>query len=211
MKYLGKQVNGRATRDNFIRSMDLALHKDPDAALDCYCRYWFSSTRKQYLNDALNHVAENSLFWPKRAFTDMVDEIVMSMSGTGVDEKVLARDADRLCARFTLWASPRKSNKPTLENVRRDVKAFEAKYRYSCPDTYKSCWMNTGAFVTLSYGIKYEGFLMPKCSTPEQSLSLLKKCAMEVVADMDHTVDDRLFRLCHALYTQRLNAVPGLN
>ena len=28
--------------------------------------------------------------------------------------------------------------------------------------------MNTGAYVTLSYGIKYENVLFPGCATPEE-------------------------------------------
>ena len=85
------------------------------------------------------------------------------------------------------------------------VKEFEAEYRYRCPDTYRSAWMNTGAYVTLCYGIKYEGVMLPGCRTPDESLALLKKCALEVIAGMDHDVDDRMFRMCHAVYAARLS------
>lgn len=204
MKYLGKQVNGQATRNNFIRSMDLAVnHGDPDAALAAYSDRWFSSTKKQYLNEALKHVMAGSLFWPKRAFTDMLDEILLDYEGSAGELKALARDVDMLKAKFSLWGQPRRARPVSDQDLIKEVKRFESVYRFRCPDTYRSAWMNTGAYVTLSYGIKYEDIIFPGCATPEQSLDLLKKCALEVIADMDHDVDDRLFRLCHAVYAQR--------
>lgn len=207
MKYLGKQVNGQATRNNFIRSMDLAVnHGDPDAALAAYSDQWFSSTKKQYLNEALKHVMAGSLFWPKRAFTDMLDEILLDYEGSAGELKALARDVDMLKAKFSLWGQPRRARPVSDQDLIKEVKRFESVYRFRCPDTYRSAWMNTGAYVTLSYGIKYEDIIFPGCATPEQSLDLLKKCALEVIADMDHDVDDRLFRLCHAVYAQRFQA-----
>lgn len=207
MKYLGKQVNGQATRNNFIRSMDLAANRcDPDAALAAYSERWFSSNRKQYLNEALKHVMACSLFWPKKAFVDMIDEIVMDFDGRPDEAKALAVDADMLKARFTLWGQPRRKKPVSDQDLIRTVKDFEAAYRYRCPDTYRSAWMNTGAYVTLCYGIKYEGVMFPGCTTPEESLALLKKCALEVIAEMDHDIDDRMFRMCHMVYAARLSA-----
>ncbi len=202
MKYLGKQVNGQATRNNFIRSMDIARNRDPDAALAAYCHAWFDSSRKQYLNEALKHVRSRSLFWPLRAIPDMLDEILLGTPPE--DAKAMARDADLLKSRYTVWCSNRANRPISDEDMLKSIKQFEADYRYSCPDTFRSCWMNTGAYVTLSYGIKYEGIRFPGCATADESLALLKKLALEVVADMDHDVDDRLFRLCHAAYLARL-------
>lgn len=207
MQYLGKQVNGQATRNNFIRSMDLArTWSSAEAALEAYSGAWFSSTKKQYLNEAFKHVSANSLFWPKKSFTDMLDEIVLGAEGTRDEIRELARDADILKSRFTVWAQPRRAKAVSKDDLVKDIKEFESRHRYACPDTYRSAWMNTGAYVTLSYGIKYEGVLFPGCATPEESLGLLKKLAMEVIADMDHDVDDRLFRMCHALYAPRAAA-----
>lgn len=203
MKYLGKQVNGQATRNNFIRSMDLAVNQDPEAALAAYSRAWFESSRKQYLNEAMKHISSRSLFWPKKALPDMLDEIVADFEGPPAETKSLARDADLLKSRYAVWCQNRKVRAVTDQDILKDVKAFEGKHRYRCPDTYRSCWMNTGAYVTLSYGIKYEGILFPGCRTADESLALLKRCAMEVIAGMDHDVDDRMFRLCHAIYAPR--------
>ena len=207
MRYLGKQVNGQATRNNFIRSMDLAANPDVEAALAAYCDRWFSSSRKQYLNEAMKQVIARSLFWPRSALSDMVDEIVMDYDGD--DAKAIARDADLLKSRYTVWGQRRKASPISDKDMLGFVKEFEAKYKYRCPDTYRSCWMNTGAYVTLSYGIKYEGVLFPGCKGPDESLALLKRLAMEVIAGMDHDVDDRLFRLCHAVYAGRAAALPG--
>lgn len=208
MKYLGKQVNGLATRNNFIRSMDLAVNRDVDAALAAYSKAWFSGTRKQYLNEAMKHIKSKSLFWPKRALPDMLEEIQADASGSPADIRALARDVDILKSRYTVWASSRAGNQVSDNEIAAEIKTFEAAHRYTCPDTYRSCWMNTGAYVTLSYGIKYEGLVFPGCHGPEDSLQLLKKLAMEVIADMDHDVDDRLFRICHALYVARLISDP---
>lgn len=205
MRYLGKQVNGQATRNNFIRSMDLAVNTDPDAALAAYNRHWFESTRKQYLNEAMKHVSAKSLFWPKKAITDMLDEIVADFDGTPSEQKAIARDADLLKSKYTVWCQARKSRPVTDEDIIRQIKEFEAKYRYRCPDTYRSCWMNTGAYVALSYGIKYEGLMLQGCRTPDESLALLKRCAMEVIAEMDHDIDERLFRVAHAVYAEKMS------
>lgn len=210
MKYLGKQVNGQATRNNFIRSMDLAANAgDAEAALAAYSGYWFSSQKKQYLNEALKHVMAKSLFWPKKAFTDMLDEIIVDFEGPGDELRSLAQDVDVLKAKFSLWGQARRNRPVTDQDLVKAVKDFEALHRYRCPDTYRSAWMNTGAYVTLSYGIKYENVLFPGCATPEESLGLLKKLALEVIAEMDHNVDDRLFRVCHAMYAGRMAGCPG--
>lgn len=210
MRYLGKQVNGQATRNNFIRSMDLAANAgDVEAALAAYSDRWFSSQKKQYLNEALKHVMAKSLFWPKKAFADMLDEIVVDFNGPRDELKTLARDVDMLKSRFSLWGQARRNRPVTDQDLIKAVKEFESGHRYRCPDTYRSAWMNTGAYVTLSYGIKYEGILFPGCATPEESLGLLKKLALEVIAEMDHDVDDRLFRVCHALYAGRAAAGPA--
>ena len=208
MKYLGKQVNGQATRNNFIRSMDIARNRDPDDALAAYSETWFSSQRKQYLNEALKHVSSKSLFWPRRALADMLDEILAdSPDAPGSDGfKALARDVDVLKGKYTVWASNRARQPVSDKDMVRCVKEFEAAHRYRCPDTFRSCWMNTGAYITLCYGIKYEGLALPGCSSPDESRSLLKRCALEVVADMDHDVDERMFRMCHALYLARLES-----
>lgn len=210
MKYLGRQVNGQATRNNFIRSMDLASNgHDADAALAAYSQRWFSSRKKQYLNEAFKHVSSNSLFWPKKAFTDMLDEIVLDFRGTGKEMRAVAADADILKSKFLLWSQPRRQAAVTDQDLIAAIKQFEADYRYGCPDTYRSAWMNTGAYVTLCYGIKYENVMLPGCRTPDESLALLKKCALEVIAGMDHDVDDRMFRMCHMIYANRLSGPPA--
>lgn len=205
MKYLGKQVNGLATRNNFIRSMDIAANRDADAALAAYSDAWFSSTRKQYLNEALKHIRSKSLFWPMRAMTDMLEEIQADASGTPDEIRMLARDVDILKSKFTVWSSHKKQRAISDDEIVAEVKKFEGRYSYRCPDTYRSCWMNTGAYVTLAYGIKYEGLVFPGCRGAEDSLEMLKRLAMEVIADMDHDVDDRMFRVCHAMYAARLS------
>lgn len=202
MKYLSKQVNGFNTRNNFIRSMDIAHAWDVRTALANYEKAWFSSTRKQYLNEAFKHIKEKSLFWANHVFTDMLDEIMMESSGD-YDFKTMSADVDNLKSAFIVWSSRRKNQPVTDDEMVKRIKSFEAKYRYGCPDTYKSAWMNTGAYVTLCYGVKYEGLTLPGCSTPEECLSLLKKCAMEAIASMDHDVDTRMFELCHALYLSK--------
>lgn len=208
MKYIGKQVNGLATRNNFIRSMDIAANPDADAALAAYSDAWFSSTRKQYLNEAIKLIRSKSMFWPRKAFTDMLEEILADSSGTPEEMRRLAQDVDVLKSRFVIWSTGSRSRPISDEQITADVKDFEAKYKYRCPDTYRSCWMNNGAYVTLSYGIKYEGLVFPGCTGTEDSLALLKKLAMEIVADMDHDVDDRMFRVCHAMYAARLAGKP---
>lgn len=205
MKYLSKQVNGFDTRNNFIRSMDIQHAYDVNTALRNYENTWFSSTRKQYLNDAFKHIQEKSLFWPKRVFSDMLDEILMY--DEDYDPKVLAQDVDFLKSKFLIWASNRKHKPITDEEMVKSIKSFETKYKYTCPDTYKSAWMNTGAYITLTYGIKYEDLMLPGCNTPEESLSLLKKCALEVISEFNHDVDTRMFELCHALYLQRIQTI----
>lgn len=205
MNYIGKSVNGQATRNNFIRSMDIDKNRNADDALAAYCDAWFSSTRKQYLNEAFKLTKPGSLFWTKKAMSDMLEEILLDTDlGSTSENRELARDVDLLKSRLAVWGSKRRNNPITSEQMQDYIKKFEAKYKYRCPDTYRSCWMNTGAYVTLSYGIKYEGLVFPGCTGPEDSLNLLKKCALEVIAAMDHDVDERMFRLCHALYLQRL-------
>ena len=208
MKYIGKQVNGLATRNNFIRSMDIAANRDADAALAAYSDAWFSSTRKQYLNEAMKLIRTKSMFWPRKAFTDMLEEILADASGTPEEMRRLAQDVDVLKSRFVVWSSGSRSRPVSDEQITADVKAFEGKYKYRCPDTYRSCWMNNGAYVTLSYGIKYEGLVFPGCKGAEDSLALLKKLAMEIIANMDHDIDDRMFRVCHAMYAARLAGTP---
>lgn len=204
MKYIGKQVNGQATRNNFIRSMDIAANRDADAALAAYSDAWFSSTRKQYLNEAMKLIRTKSMFWPRKAFTDMLEEILAEASGTPDEIRRLAQDVDVLKSRFVVWSSGSRSRPVSDEQITASIKDFEAKYRYRCPDTYRSCWMNNGAYVTLAYGIKYEGLVFPGCAGTEDSLALLKKLAMEIIAGMDHDIDDRMFRVCHAMYAARL-------
>lgn len=207
MKYLGKQVNGQATRNNFIRSMDIVRNRSVEDALAAYSERWFSSRKKQYLNEALKHVMGRSLFWTKKAMADMLEEIQLETDlGSDAKNRQLAVDVDLLKSRLAVWGSARRNNPIGDADIAAFVKEFEAKYRYACPDTYRSCWMNTGAYITLSYGIKYEGLSFPGCTTPDESLALLKKCALEVIAGMDHDVDDRMFRLCHAVYLQKLDA-----
>lgn len=208
MKYIGKQVNGLATRNNFIRSMDIAANRDADAALAAYSDAWFSSKRKQYLNEALKLVRTKSMFWPKKALTDMLEEILADFSGTPEETKRLSQDVDVLKSRYVVWSTGSRSRPISDEQIVKDVKAFEAKYAYRCPDTYRNCWMNNGAYVTLAYGIKYEGLVFPGCKNAEDSLALLKKLAMEIIAEADHDVDDRMFRVCHAMYAARLGAGP---
>ena len=211
MRYLGKLVGGQATRNNFIRSMDLDRNRTADEALEAYSDAWFSSTRKQYLNEALKLSMQKSLFWTSRALCDMLDEVQLNFEGDADGLKALARDVDLLKSKICAWAAPTSKKQVSDKDMVAAVKAFEAKHRYACPETYRSCWMNTGAYVTLAYGIKYEGLSFPGCATPEACLDLLKKFALEVIADMDHNVDERLFRLCHEAYLERLEAMekPG--
>lgn len=131
MQYLGKQVNGQATRNNFIRSMDLARTSgSADEALAAYSDAWFSSRRKQYLNEAFKHVSANSLFWPKRAFTDMLDEIVLGADGTSGEIRKIAKDADMLKSRFTVWAQHRRARPVSSEDLVKDIKDFESVHKY---------------------------------------------------------------------------------
>lgn len=205
MRYLSKQTGGFDTRNAFIRSMDIAHAHDVDTALKNYENAWFKSQRKQYLNEAFKHTSTKSIFWPVHAIYDMLDEIAMNIEPDKYDMKKFAQDIDRLKSKLTLWSSRKKSQSITKEDVQHEIRSFESKYRYECPDTFKSCWMNHGAYTTLSYGIKYEGLILPKCTDADESLALLRKLALEVLADMDHDVDTRLFKLCHALYEMRLN------
>lgn len=205
LKYLSKQNNGFNTRNNFIRSMNITPTQTVETALDNYNKTWFSSVRKQYLNESFKHVLTGSLFWPKHVLADMLDEIAMSLIGeSDYDDKTLMQDIDRIKSKILVWASPRKNTSITADDVLKEIRSFESKYKYACPDTFRTCWMNTGAYITLSYCIKYENLTMPNKNT-EESLNLLKKLALEVLADMDHNVDTRLFKLCHALYKDRLN------
>lgn len=200
-RYVGKHVNGRSTRDKFIRSMDLASVTTPKEARAAYEKTWFSSRRRQYVNDALHSVTARpkQLFWPSHAFPDILDEIAM-------DDPSLASEIDRIKSSYLALTCGDASAGPRLTAL---VKNFESAHTYKCPDTYRSCWMNTGAYVTLSYGIKFDGLAFPGCATPEESLSLLKRLAMEVVADMDHQIDDRLFNLCYAAYAKPAAAVSA--
>ena len=201
MKYLGKQVNGQATRNNFIRSMDIVRNRSVDDALAAYSGKWFSSRRKQYLNEALKHVMGKSLFWTKKAMADMLEEIQLETDlGSDDRNRQLARDVDLLKSRLAVWGSARRNNPISDADITAYVKEFEAKYRYACPDTYRSCWMNTGAYITLSYGIKYEGLSFPGCMTPDESLALLKKCALEVIAGMAEPEHAVVHVVVHAGY-----------
>lgn len=205
MKYLAKTVNGFDTRNKFIRSMDLARAYDADTARINYESVWFSSTKKQYINTAFQQVLENSLFWPKHVITDMLDEIFIE-EADNYDAKIMAQDIDILKSKYQIWATKRKNQPISTDDIVKAIKQFESKYKYSCPDTFKSAWMNAGAYITLSYGIKYENLLFPGM-TQEQSLSKLKALALEIVTDMNHDVDDRLFKLCHFLYVQKYTNV----
>ena len=209
LQYLSKQNNGFNTRNNFIRSMDIKSDQTVEQAIDNYNKTWFSSTRKQYLNEAFKHILNNSLFWPKHVINDMLDEIAMSLlDESDYDDKILMQDIDRIKSKITVWASPRKQKAVTVDDILKDIRSFEHKYKYTCPDTFRTCWMNTGAYITLAYCIKYEGLTMPNKNTDE-SLNLLKKLALEILADMDHNVDTRLFKLCHALYKDKLNQISN--
>lgn len=211
MQYLGKLVGGQATRNNFIRSMDLEQNRDPDSALAAYCDHWFSSRKKQYVNEALKHVLTRSLFWTTKALCDMLEEILVSFEGEPDEIRALARDVDALKSKICLWGQKNANRAVTDKDLVDAVKAFEIKHRYVCPETYRTCWMNTGAYITLAYGIKYEGLVFPGRKDAQESLSLLKVLALEVIADMDHNVDDRLFRLCHAAYLDRLLKAESAN
>ena len=215
MDYLSRQVNGYDTRNTFVVSMGIPDAKDVSAALENYSKAWFESRRKQYLNEAFKHTSERAPFWPVAALHDMVDEIMMMLthegSDFGYDEKRLAADADRLKSKITLWASKRTVRAATREDVQREIRSFEAKYRYPCPDTFKSCWMNTGAYVALSYDIKYQGLLLPGCAGRDESLDLLRKLMLEIIADRDHDVDTRLFEVCYKIYKAKYLAGESLS
>lgn len=214
MQYLSRQVNGRDTRNAFVRSMDIAHAPDLQTALKNYGDTWFESRRKQYINEAFKHVSEKSLFWPAAAMHDMLDEIAMIVMFEGsdydYDPKKFSADLDRLKSKITLWSSRRSQRVVTREDVQKEIRSFEAKYKYPCPDTFKSCWMNAGAYITLSYDIKYAGLLLPGCADQAESLGLLKKLALEIIAERDHDVDTRLFAVCHALYRSRYEAGEAL-
>ena len=200
MKYLSKTVNGADTRNKFLRSMDIAHAYDPETARMNYENEWFSSTKKQYLNTAFKQILENQMFWPKRILPDMLDEILMANMDQYPD---MVKDVDDLKSKFLIWSSKRKNQPMTNQDIQKSIKSFEAKYKYACPETFRSAWMNNGAYITLSYGIKYEGITFPGM-TQEQSLSKLKALALQIVADMNHEVDDRLFNICHYLYLGRV-------
>lgn len=224
MEYVAKNVNGRAVRDKFVRSMDISANRSPEDAFAAYSETWFSSTRKQYLNEAFKYVLASEdgrrgspgqapthsepRFWPMRAVQDMLDEILVDYDGPETGFKALARDVDRLKGLYSKWYAGRNArgsgSSVSDADMALRIKEFEARYRYRCPDTFKSCWMNRGAYKTIAYGIKYEGLRFNGCPSPEESLNVLNEIAFKVMAEMDHDVDDKLFRACHALYLQRL-------
>jgi hypothetical protein len=83
------------------------------------------------------------------------------------------------------------------------VRSFEKKYpKYECPDSFKFYWTNNGAYVTLMYGVKYEGITFPNM-TQEETISKLKMMAVQVLSEHNHDFDDRLFQLCYYLYKNR--------
>lgn len=208
-RFLAKQVNGFDTRNNFIRSMDIARAPDLEAALANYEKAWFGSRRKQYVNEAFKHLSEKKkpLFWSPKAIYDMLDEIALSLGDPeadfGYDMKKFAQDLDRLKSKLTIWSSRRASQPLTREDIQKEIRSFEAKYRYPCPDTFKTCWMNTGAYIALSYDVKYGGLVLPGCRGMKESLALLGKLRLEIIGDMDHDVDRRLFEVCWHIYSGR--------
>lgn len=201
MKYLSKNINGFNTRNNFIRSMDIAHAPTFEAALANYEDAWFSSVKKQYLNEAYKYISEKSLFWPQHLFADMLDEIFLE--NNEYDDKKLSQDIDIIKSKFIIHASRRAAQSVNREDMIKAIKSFETKYKYSCPDSFKTAWMNTGAYITLSYDIKYNNLIFPKCNNADESLAFLKKLALEVLNDMDHNVDTRLFKLCYMIYKPR--------
>lgn len=204
-QFLSNKINGYNTRNNFIRSMNLTYAQTFEQALENYNETWFSSSRKEYLNEAFKQISKKSIFWPKRVLNDMLDEIWLSLSDCeDYDQKTLATEIDMLKAKITVWASNRKHQTITDDVVSKAIRSFEKRYKYPCPDTFRNCWMNNGAYITLSYSIKYSDLTFPN-KNQQESLDLLKKLALEVICDMDHTVDTRLFKLCHAIYIEKLN------
>ena len=210
MKYLNRKIGGFETRNKFVRSMDVANAPNAEKAWENYYNAWFSSRRKHYIRKAFDMVSEKSLFWPAHAITDMIDEIVMTLTDPeadfGYDEKKLLKDADILKSRLHAWMSHTRKKSVTRDDVLKAVRSFEAKYRYPCPDTFKTCWTNTGSYIALVHDVKYDGLKLPGCADTEESLDLLNKLALEVLADMDHDVDKRLFGICYALYKARYDA-----
>jgi len=204
MKYIARTVNGFDTRNKFIRSMDIPHALDVETARRNYENTWFSSTRKQYLNTALKQISDEQLFWPKKVFHDMLEEI--EVNAVDCDEKKMHADVDRLQYMFRVWADNRHNKTVTYDALVKEVKSFEAKYRYDCPDSFKSAWMNNGAYITLLYGMKYEGITFPNM-TQQQSIDKLRALGIEVVNDYDHNVDERLFAMVHYLYSQKMNII----
>lgn len=199
MSYISKSINGFDTRNNFIRSMDIAtVGTNADAALQNYEKAWFSSTRKEYLTQAFKLVLDKSKFWPKRVIPEMLDEIFVDYEGE--NEKAMAQDIDLLKSKFMIWSTKRKNQPVTADDLLKDIKSFEKKYKYTCPESFKFYWMNNGAYITLRYGIQYEGLLFPGY-TQKESLSKLEGIALQVLEEHDHNVDDRLFKMCHFLYS----------
>ncbi len=207
MRYLNKQLNGADTRNNFVRSMDLYGGTSFEQALENYNKEWFSSKRKQYLNQAFKLVLEKQLFWPARVIPEMLDEIYVNESDR-YDAKKMAQDIDNLKSKYQIWASKRKNQPVTSNDILKEIKSFEMKYRYSCPESFKFYWMNNGAFITLSYGIKFEDLVFPGMDQA-QSLSKLQAMGLEVLTDHDHDVDERLFKLCYFLYSKKAIAAEA--
>lgn len=209
-KHLAKNVNGFNTRNNFIRSMDLAHAHTPEIARLNYERRWFTSpqNKKQYLNIAFQQIRTGSAFWPTFVLTNMLDEIAVYNTDESI-QKQLDVDVDNLKSSITVWASKRKVQNITTQYMIDQIKKFEDKYNYDCPDSFKTAWMNAGAFITLTYGIKYEGIKFPGMTT-EESLSKLQGLALQVIEEIDIGVDDRLFNMCHFLYSAKARQAQGI-
>ena len=207
--YLAKQINGFDTRNNFIRSMDIAKSEDLNTALDNYCKAWFSSRRKHYISEAFKHLSDKTkpLFWSSKAIYDMIDEIAISLmsdlQNNGYDRKKLSADIDKLKSKLTIWSTKRRNQPFTRDDITHEIRSFEAKYNYPCPDTFKTCWMNTGAYITLNYEIKYDNLILPGCENQAQSLALLSKLRLEIISDMEHDVDTRLFEVCYRIFKNK--------
>jgi len=199
MKYLGKLVNGFDTRNNFIRSIDFPNAPTFEAALHNYNKAWFSSTKKQYLNEAFKNIIDKqSIFWPKHVFNDMLEEILVD--NTTYDDVELARDIDVLSSKFTVFTTKRKTQPISREDMISAIKSFERKYTYPCPDSYKNAWMNNGAYISLCYEIKYKDFIFDGFSTQQECLDALKNGAMKILAESRHTIDTDMFRICYNVF-----------
>ena len=202
MSYLAPIVNGCDVRNKYVAAMDLRHAKNADEAYENFYNYYFSSNRKQYLNKAFQLTKDKSMFWPTRTITEMLDEIFINNSDN-YDARKMAQDIDLLKSEYLVYTSNHKKTTYTEKDIQKRIKSFETKYKYKCPETFVSYWLNNGAYISLMYGAKYEGLTFPGHSV-EETLSKLNGMALEVLNDHNHDVDRRLFNIVYYIYSQQI-------